>query len=223
MSMTINAIVIAKEYMIKTFSEYLQESSNTYHAFDMDETIFGHDHDKLRVHVKDKKSGRRVMSLSNTQFNTHKLHPNHEYDFADFKSASVFKRSAYPIRPMLAKMKAIHRNGGKVEIVTARSDLDDKKKFGDHLKKFGVDIGQIHVRRSGNLNPRGSAAVNKAQMISNLVKENGYKEVHLYDDSTENLDHLLALKQHHPDVVFHAHHVQHNPITGKVTVNRKSV
>ena len=209
--------------MIKSYSEYLYESPETLHAFDMDETIFGHDHDKLRVHVKDKKSGKVVKSLTNTEFNTHKLNPNHEYDFSDFRSANVFKKSAYPIRPMLAKMKAIHRNGGKVEIVTARSDLDDKNEFGNHLKKFGVDINKIHVRRSGNLNPRGSAAANKAQMISNLVKKHGYKEVHLYDDSSENLDHLLALKSRHPDVTFHAHHVQHNPTTGKVTVVHKSV
>lgn len=223
MSMIADAIAIVKEYMIKTFSQYLQESPSTYHAFDMDETIFGHHHDKLKIHVRDKKSGRRVMSLTNTQFNTHKLHPDHEYDFSDFRSSSVFRKSAYPIHPMLAKMKAIHRNGGKVEIVTARSDLDNKKKFGDHLKKFGVDIDQIHVRRSGNLNPRGSAAVNKAQMISNLVKQHGYKEVHLYDDSIENLDHVLALKKLHPDVTFNAHHVQHNPATGKVTITHKRV
>jgi hypothetical protein len=209
--------------MIKNFSQFLYESPTTLHAFDMDETLFGHDHNKLRVHVKDKKTGRRIKSLTNTEYNTHKLHPDHEYDYSDFKSANVFKKSAYPIRPMIAKMKAIHRNGGKVEIVTARSDLDDKNEFGNHLKKYGVDIGKIHVRRSGNLNPRGSASVNKAQMISNLIKKHGYKQVHLYDDSAENLEHHLALKKRHPDVTFHAHYVQHDPKTGKVTVTHKSV
>lgn len=208
---------------MKTFLEYIYESPTTLHAFDMDETIFGHDHDQLRVHVRDKKSGRKVMSLTNTQFNTHKLNPNHEYDFSDFRSANVFKKSAYPIRPMLAKMKAIHNRGGKVEIVTARSDMDDKDEFGKHLKKFGVDINKIHVRRSGNLNPRGSAAVNKAEMISNLVKQHGYNEVHLYDDSHDNLNHLLALKQRHPNVAFHAHHVHHDPVSGKVKVTHKTV
>lgn len=208
---------------MKSFSQFLYENPTTLHAFDMDETIFGHDHDKLRVHVRDKKTGRRVMSLTNTQFNMHKLNPAHEYDFSDFRSANVFKKSAYPIRPMLAKMKAIHNRGGKVEIVTARSDMDDKEEFGKHLKKYGVDIGKIHVRRSGNLNPRGGAAVNKAQMISNLIQQHGYKEVHLYDDSVENLQHHLALKKRHPDVTFHAHHVTHDPSTGKVTVTHKTV
>lgn len=209
--------------MMKSFSQFLYESPNTLHAFDMDETIFGHDHDKLKVHVRDKKTGKRVTSLTNTQYNTYKLHPNHEYDYSDLKSSNVFKSSAYPIRPMLAKMKAIHRNGGKVEIVTARQDMDNKDEFGNHLKKYGVDINKIHVRRCGNLDPRGSASTNKAQMLSNLVKKHGYKEVHLYDDSTDNLNKMLALKAHHPDVVFHAHHVDHNPITGKVTVTHKSV
>jgi hypothetical protein len=207
---------------MKSFSQFLYESPTTLHAFDMDETIFGHDHDKLRIHVVDKKTGRRVKSLTNSQYNTNKLDPNHEYDYSDFRSANVFKRSAYPIRPMLAKLKAIHRNGGKVEIVTARSDLDDKDEFGKHLKKYGVDIDKIHVRRSGNLNPRGSASVNKAQMISGLIRQSGYKEVHLYDDAPDNLDHFLNLKSQHPDVTFHAHHVQHDPNTGRVTVVRKT-
>lgn len=203
---------------MQNFKQYLYESNTTLHAFDMDETIFGHDHDKLKVHVRDKKTGRRVMSLTNTQFNTHKLDPNHEYDYTDFRSAKVFGQSARPIRPMLAKMKAIHRNTGNVQIVTARQDFDDKDEFGRQLKKYGVDINKIYVHRAGNLNPRGTAAVNKARKISELIKKHGYKQVHLYDDSAENLDHFLALKNKHPDVTFHAHHVTHNPQTGKVTV-----
>jgi hypothetical protein len=206
---------------MQTFRQYLYEG-NTLHAFDMDETIFGHDDKKLKVHVRDKKTGKHITSLTNTQYNTHKLHPDHEYDYRDFRSAKVFGRSTHPIRPMLAKMKAIHRNKGNVQIVTARQDFDDKHEFGRQLKKYGVDIDKIHVHRAGNIDPRGKAAVNKAKKISELIKTHGHKTVHLYDDSTENLDHFLALKKQHPDVTFHAHHVTHNPQTGKVTVVHKT-
>jgi hypothetical protein len=89
---------------------------------------------------------------------------------------------------MIAKMKAIHKNNKNVEIVTARADFDDKDKFAHHMKKYGIDIGDIHVRRSGNLDARVRPAVNKAKVISGLIKQEGYKKVHLYDDSKDNLD-----------------------------------
>jgi hypothetical protein len=211
---------------VKSFSEFVTEAkdpnSKTLHAFDIDETLFAHDHSKLKVHVKDKRTGKRVMSLTNQQYNSHKLDPNHEYDYHDFRSSDVFQKSAHPIRKMIAKMKAIHKNNKNVEMVTARSDMDDKHKFAHHMKKYGIDIGQIHVRRSGNLDPRGHPAVNKAKMISQLIKTNGYKQVHLYDDSPDNLNHLLALKSKHPDVTFHAHHVQHDPKTQDVKITSRT-
>lgn len=211
------------ERKIMSFSEYLSEErkdpkSTTYHAFDIDETLFSHDHNKLKIHVKDKKTGRVVKSLNNQQYNTHKLQPGHEYDYSEFRSSEHFKKSSKPIRKMIAKLKAIHKNNKNVEMVTARQDFDDKHKFAKHMGKYGIDVNQIHVRRAGNINPTGHPAVNKAKVISGLIKDNGYKKVHLYDDSQSNLDHFLALKKHHPDVEFHAHHIDHNPSTGSVSI-----
>jgi len=188
--------------------------SKTLHAFDIDETLFAHDPSKVRIHVRDKKTGQRVKSLTNQEYNVHKLHPDHEYDYSEFKSSDVFRKSAHPIRSMIAKLKGIHRHNKNVELVTARSDMDDPKAFGQHLKKYGIDIGNVHVRRSGNLKI-GSAAENKAAMISSLIKKHGYNRVHLYDDSMDNLEHFQKLKQQHPDVKFHAHHVHHDPETGQ--------
>lgn len=194
----------------------------TLHAFDLDETLVAHDPDKLRVHVVNPQN-QRVASLTNQEYNTYKLKPGHKYDYSDFKSTDVFRKSAHPIRKMLAKMKAIHKNGGKVEIVTARADFDSKEKFANEMARYGIDINKIHVRRSGNLNPLGSASVNKANMISKLIKNGKYKKVHLYDDSESNLDHFLKLKERHPEVTFHAHHVQHDPETDNVKVVTRKV
>jgi hypothetical protein len=209
---------------MKTFLDFIEESkdpsSKTFHAFDIDETLFAHDNSKVKIHVRDKKTGDVVHSLSNQEYNTHKLQPHHEYDYSDFRSSDVFSKSAKPIRSMIAKMKAIHKRNKNVEMVTARGDLDSKERFGHHMKKYGIDIDQIHVRRSGNLNPRAPAHVNKANMISSLIKKNGYKKVHLYDDSQSNLDHFKALKAQHPDVEFHAHHIAHNPDTGSVQITK---
>jgi hypothetical protein len=206
------------------FSQFIVEDkkpdSKSLHAFDMDETLFAHDHNKLRVHVTDK-NGRRVRTLTNQEFNTHQLPPDHRYDFSEFKSSDVFTQSAKPIRKMIAKLKAIKNNGGKTAIVTARADLDDQPKFARHMGKYGIDIGDTHVHRAGNM--EGKPADTKATVISALINRDGHNKVHLYDDSVDNLNGFLKLSKQHPDVEFHAHHVQHDPETGSVNIATKSV
>jgi hypothetical protein len=207
-----------------SFKRFIAEKkdpkSDTVHFTDMDETLFTHDNDKLKIHVMDK-NGKKVQSLTNSEFNTHKLPKDHHYDFSEFRSADKFEKTAKPIRKMLSKIKAIHKNNKNVEIVTARSDFDDKDKFAGTMKKFGLDINQIHVRRAGNL-PMPAAEAKK-KIMSDEIKKNGYKEAHLYDDSKENLDAFLSLKKDHPDVTFHAHRVAHNKYTGETKITTRSV
>ena len=203
------------------FAEYLEENdekSTTLQLFDCDGTLFDHDSTKLRVHVLDP-NGKRVRTLTHSEFNTHQLPPGHQYDFSEFRSSDVFQQSAKPIRKMIAKLKAIHKNNKNVEILTARADMDDKDKFAQHMNKYGIDIDQIHVRRAGNM--PGKAHEAKAAVVSNLINQNGYKKVHLYDDSVDNLNAILKLKSKHPEVEFHAHHVRHDPETGRVVVTHR--
>lgn len=205
------------------FNQFIVENKNaSKHYFDIDETLFAHDHSKLRVHVKDP-TGKRVRTLTNQEFNSHQLSPNHSYDFSEFRSSDVFGKSASPIRKMIAKMKAMKNNGANVEMLTARADLDDKKKFSDHMKKYGIDItpgSGIHVRRAGNM--AGKPADTKAAHISDAIQKEGLSEVHLYDDSIDNIKGMLKLKKQFPDVTFHGHHVQHDPETGNVNITRYS-
>lgn len=205
----------------KFITEKKDPDSDTLHAFDIDETLFAHDHNKLRIHVLDP-TGNRVQSLSNQDFNTHKLSPGHKYDFSEFRSSDTFTKSSSPIRKMIAKLKAIHRNNKNVEMLTARADLDDQPKFARHMKKFGLDIDKdIHVRRAGNLEGM-KAADAKASVLSGLIKQHGYKKIHLYDDSIDNIKGMLRLKSEHPDVEFHGHHVQHDPQTGEIKITKHS-
>lgn len=186
----------------------------------MDETLFAHDPSKLQIHVLNPQ-GERVQSLTNQEFNNHKLPSGHSYDFSDFRSANKLNQTAKPIRKMLAKLKAIHRQGGKTEIVTARSDFDDQPKFSEFMNKYGIDINKVHVRRAGNM--EGRPPETKRKVISNLIKQHGYKSVHLYDDSKDNLSSFLSLKQDHPDVNFHAHHVNHDDHSGKTSITTTSI
>jgi hypothetical protein len=208
--------------IVLSFRKYLTEDearkdpkSRTLHAFDMDETLFTYDPTKLRIHVNDE-NGNRVHSLSNQEFNNHKLAPGHKYDFSEFRSSKLFGQTAAPIRPILRKLKAIHKNNKNVEILTARSDFDDKDAFMGELGKHGVDANQIHVRRAGNLGLAPPEA--KRAVLSSLIKKHGYKKIHLYDDSKANLANFASLKQDHPDVELHAHHVHYDHGTGNVKV-----
>jgi len=210
-----------KKFTDHIFEEKKDPTSDTFHAFDIDDTLFHHDKNKLRIHVKNP-NGRRVRTLTTKEYANHTLDPGHTYDFTEFKSADTFKKSAKPIRKMIAKLKAIHKNNKNVELLTARSDLDDKDKFGHYMNQFGIDTNEIHVRRAGN-HEEVPGHVAKAMIMSDQINKNGYKKVHLYDDSEANLKEFLRLKKKHPEVEFHAHHVQHDPETDRVVVTTRKV
>lgn len=208
--------VIKEAAGIETLSDQLLEATGkSIHYFDVDKTLMHTD--STKVHVLDP-SGKKVASLDPQEYNHHKLPHGHSYDYSEFRSADKFDK-AKPIRKMLAKMKAIKKMGGKTEILTARSDFDNKDKFAKTWKKFGVDIsrGNTHVRRAGNIGLATHHA--KAKIISDAIKAHGHKEVHLYDDHKANIDAMLNLKKHHPDVTFHGHHVEHKP-DGTMSITR---
>lgn len=186
-----------------SFLQYLEEK--TIHYFDKDDTLV---HPNDRIHVKDKK-GNRTATLTTKEFANYKLPKGQSYDFSDLRKAD--KYHARPIKPMVSKLNALQRKGKKVEILTARMDFDDQPKFAQKMKNIGVDISKVHVRRAGNVADKLniSPAQAKAKMVSDSIKKNKYKVVHLYDDSIDNLKAFLALKEKHPKVKFYAHHVQH--------------
>ena len=178
----------------KKISEaYIEEKARgtrkktTAHIYDMDETLYGHDHSKVRVHVNDH-TGKRVQSLSNQEFNTHKLEKGHKYDFSEFGSSKTFQKSAKPLKKMIKHMKRQKARGYDTHIVTARSDFDDKKHLAKQLNKHGVNItpkkdgSHTHLHRSGN--EEGTDVGKKKQrVLSRLAKRHGYKKIHMYDDA----------------------------------------
>jgi hypothetical protein len=197
---------------------------NSLHVFDIDDTLF---HTNAQVKVVDHE-GKVVDRLSNSQFNDHQLQPGHSYDFSEFRSADKFRDESKPIPKMLNKLKAIHTNikkksGSKSRVImnTARADFDDKDKFLDTFRKQNVDIDDIHVHRAGNLEGDEIPAVKKVKIIRKHLESGNYREAHMYDDSTTNLQHFLAMKKDHPDVEFHAHHVLPDGTTRKFISNPK--
>ena len=202
---------------MQSFLEFLEESKGgKLFAFDMDETLLAHDPKHLKIHVKDK-SGKLVRSLTNKEFNKHKLNPGEHYDFKEFRSAKVLGKSAHPIHSMVNKLNGLKKRGFRTEIVTARSDFDDKHQVRKHLMKHGINIDTTHLRRAGNVEGT-STGDRKRRVLSALIKRDKLKEVHLYDDDIGNHQHFAKLKHEHPGVRLYSHIVNHNEKTGKTSV-----
>ena len=188
-----------------SFSDFLLEQSGDkgLTIFDIDETLF-----QTFAKIKVTKDGKTVRELDNQEFNTYKLKPGEEFDFGEFRNAELFNKTSQPIRKMLAKAKAILRNassrGSKVIIITARADFDDKKKFLDTFRKYGLDIDNVHVVRAGNLGS-GPSAENKKVFFKKYLNTGEYSRIRFFDDDTSNLKAFNSLIPLYPDVKFEAY------------------
>jgi hypothetical protein len=162
-------------------------------AWDMDETLMRNDPKKIRVHVKDKE-GKRVQSLTNQEFNTHKLDKDkgHSYDFDEFRSSEKFSKASTPNKSMVKKLKKQVRRGKPVHIVTARGSFDDQPKFAKHLRRHGIEIDKgkgkggrnVHVHRAGDM-PGSDIGQKKVDIVKGLMKKHGTSGAEMYDDAAK--------------------------------------
>lgn len=189
------------------FSEFIREDKilGTLTIFDVDECLF-----KTTANVHVIKNGERVKSLSNHEFNTHKLEPEHEFDFSEFTDAEKFYKESKPINRMISKAKIILKNTvinplNRVIIITARQDFDDKGKFLAKFIQHGLDMSKIYVERSGNLKLMGAPAMKKVVIIKRYLDTKKYTKVRFFDDSITNLKAFLNLQQSYPSIKFEAY------------------
>lgn len=162
-------------------------------AWDMDETLMRNDPKKIRVHVKDKE-GKTVQSLTNQEFNTHKLDKDkgHSYDFGEFRSSEKFSKASKPNKSMIKKLKKQVRRGKPVHIVTARGSFDDQPKFAKHLRRHGIEIDKgkgkggrhVHVHRAGDM-PGSDIGKKKVDIVKGLMKKHGTSGAEMYDDAAK--------------------------------------
>jgi hypothetical protein len=183
-------------------------------VFDIDETLFK---TSALIHVI--KDGKVIKKLDNQEYNTYKLQPGETFDYGEFRSAENFNRTSIPIWSMIKKARAIIQNatkaGSKVIIVTARANFDDKNKFLNTFKRYGIDIDKVYVERAGNLN-LGSSAKNKRFIFHKYLKGGKYGRVRFFDDAMSNLIMFKALQKQYPDIKFEAYHVKHDGSMKKV-------
>jgi FMN phosphatase YigB (HAD superfamily) len=189
---------------INRFKNFI--GSGTLTIFDIDETLF---HTKAKVAVV--KDGKVVRMLDNQEFNTYKRKAGEEYDFREFASAEVFRKTSTPIVRMINKAKAIVKAKKNVHsraiIVTARADFDDKEMFLQTFRDHGLPIDSMHVERSGNLGMDSPAEAKKVVFRKYLNTQN-YTKTRLYDDAMSNLKAFLELQKEYPNVKFEAYFVK---------------
>ena len=170
-------------------------------VFDIDDTLV---HTQTKVHVV--KDGEIVDSLNSHDFTHYRLKPGEEFDFGDFRNAREFFEKSKPIIPMMNQLKRDIATGNKVVMVTARADFDDKELFLDTFRKFGIDMGKVHVYRAGN-SKEGTTEERKKAIIKNLLDKDDYSKAIMYDDAKPNLHTFMELKKDHPRTKFYAWHV----------------
>ena len=185
---------MSDEFVAVILEEYIEEKARgtrpkkTVHAYDVDETLFGHGKKgkpNVQVHVKDA-SGKRVQSLSNQEFNTHKLDKDkgHSYDFSEFQSAKKFKETSSANKKVIKDLKRRQARGQNVHIITARSKFDKPSEFQGHLQKHGVDVPMNKIHYTGGM--KGSDIGKKKVDVANAVaKQSGAKTTHMYDDAAK--------------------------------------
>jgi hypothetical protein len=175
--------------------------------FDIDDTLF-----HTTAEIKVIKNGQVVRSLNNQEFNNYELQPGESFDFGEFRDAEKFNRESKPIRPMIAKLKAMLKNAGDSTIImlTARADFDNKEKFLSTFEKYGIDMSRVHVHRAGNLPGDDIPAEKKAVWVRRYLNTGKYSRVRLYDDSRTNLRVFKELEKEYPQVTFDAYYVNPN-------------
>ncbi len=170
--------------------------------FDIDNTLV-HTQTKVRV-IND---GKVVKELNSHDSTHYKLQPGEHFDFGQFTNAQEFFNNSIPNIPMINQLKHDIATGNKVVMVTARADFDDKELFLDTFRKYGVDMGKVHVYRAGNMTQTVQTEEKKKIIIRGLLSNGHYTKAVMYDDAVPNLHSFVELKDEYPKTKFYAWHV----------------
>ena len=170
--------------------------------FDIDDTLV---HTQTKVNVI--KDGQVTKELNSHDFTHYKLQDGEQFDFENFRNAHDFFHNSKPIIPMMNQLKQDIATGNKVVMVTARADFDDRELFLDTFRKYGVDMGKVHVYRAGNMTQKVQTEEKKKIIIRNLLNKGNYTKAIMYDDAEPNLQSFVELKQEYPQTKFYAWHV----------------
>ena len=183
---------------------------NELHIFDMDETLFTYPTSPAKIYA----NLDPPLSLSGLEYiEHHNLNPDCVYDFSEFSDTDSFIKHAKPVWPMI---DALVESPNSI-ILTARAKMNNMPLFYAFLRVFGIDC---KVYMLGQTMGRG-AGYKKARFIKEMILDNSYKAVHMYDDSGNNIDDFLELSEVFPHIEFNASHIHHQ--LDSMVINKISV
>ena len=188
------------EYMTNEFSRVKYGAGITF--IDIDETVF---RTFAKVLVIDKASGKVKRELDNQEFNSYVLQDSEEFDFQQFRSAEIFRKTSIPIKQTVNRIKKMLGNihekslNSKIVFLTARADFDDKNEFLKTFETHGIkmDKPQVYVERTGNLKT-GTVEERKKQVMLKYIRTGQYRRVRLIDDYWGNLKAIKEIEDELP-------------------------
>ena len=198
------------------FENYINELASEYGKgitfVDIDESIF-----RTFAMINVLKDGKIIKKLNNQEFNTYELRDGESFDFHEFRSAEIFRKTSIPIPKTINRIKRMFKNigerGSKVILLTARGDFDDKDGFLAKFRKHGLPIDKMYVERVGNFienpevykrliknqgMPKGTGGKKKA-VVMDYLKTGEYRRCRLIDDDMKNVTDFLTIEQDIPD------------------------
>jgi hypothetical protein len=170
--------------------------SKTKVIHDVDDNIADQRHpDAAKIDVM--RNGKKVQSLTPSQFAHHNKDPEDQYGFDQFKDTKLFKKTTKPNKPVVRLGDSPKRPASK-SIVTARgpkqgtpsTPMDDTKGFVDDLRKrIGVrGLKRKDVHFTGGMS-QGSGPEKKGEVVKKIV-ESDTKKVITTDDHLQNARHM---------------------------------
>jgi hypothetical protein len=190
------------------FTNFLNELASEYGKgitfIDLDNTIFS---TFAMIYVIDDKSGKVVKKLSNQEFNTYKLPPNHRFDFCEFVDAKKFRETSIAIDSTINRIKRMFLNleyrGSKIVLLTARSTFDNMKEFNLTFKDYGIPIDKIRIEFVGDRNDKSSSvSQEKRRVLMNYLKNGEYRRCRLIDDDMKNIKDFLTIEKDLSDSII---------------------
>ena len=162
-----------------------KKGSKTMHLVDLDANAMKPKKKGVEAEIEVKKSGKTVRSLNPQQFNTDKKKDDEKYDFGQFASSKVFKKTLKGNK----HVRNLHR-GGEASGLTARGKMDKPREVVGHIKssgfskKHGVKFKGVHF--TGDVPGKGTDD-KKMKVIKHLIKTKKPKQIKFSDDHAKNL------------------------------------
>lgn len=170
--------------------------------YDIDETLFTFDEEYSPKITILNEHGNVVDRVDNVAYNQYKLPNNHTCNFEEFRCSDKFLNGARPILNMIRLLRKQFNAGNKVELLTARADMNDKTKIAATFLNYGINITPtddgkyVHLRRAGNFG-HDSPSKNKYEHITRAIQDNFYDDVVMYDDNYKMLDVMKKISGEH--------------------------